>query len=161
MGRTPVCSGRLLLAVCQAGETVVRRRAQNIVLERGAHLLASLFAGADGTGPIDRMGVGFAQEAADVTTTGLKAPDDPDIPAAALSSAVEADDFTIATDPDARLVRVTVAALFKPSTELKGVTEAGLFAGERLYNQVVFEPVTLHPGQDVTLFWEIDFPFGH
>ena len=51
--------------------------------------------------------------------------------------------------------------VFKPTVELVDVTEAGLRAGEKLYNQVVFEPVTLRPGQDITLFWEIDFPFGH
>jgi hypothetical protein len=30
-----------------------------------------------------------------------------------------------------------------------------------LYNQVVFDPVDLHLGQDVTFYWEVDFPFDH
>ena len=57
--------------------------------------------------------------------------------------------------------RTQAADRFQPTVELTGVTEAGLLAGDKLYNQVVFEPVTLRPGQDVTFFWEIDFPFGH
>ena len=52
-------------------------------------------------------------------------------------------------------------APFKPTVDLTDVSEAGLLAGDVLYNQVVFEPVTLRPGQNVTFFWEINFPFGH
>jgi hypothetical protein len=26
---------------------------------------------------------------------------------------------------------------------------------------VVFEPVTLRVGQDITFFWEVDLPYGH
>ena len=59
------------------------------------------------------------------------------------------------------VVQVVVSSVFHPTVVLQDVTEAGLMAGDRLYNQVVFEPVTLRPGQDVTFFWEIDFPFGH
>ncbi len=59
------------------------------------------------------------------------------------------------------MIKVIVNALFKPTVELKDVSEAGLLAGDVLYNQVVFEPVTLRPGQNVTFFWEINFPFGH
>ena len=78
----------------------------------------------------------------------------------ALQSKVDPNDFIIASDQPGT-IRVSVNALFKPTVELKDVSEAGLLAGEVLYNQVVFEPVTLRPGQDVTFFWEINFPFGH
>ena len=47
-----------------------------------------------------------------------------------------------------------------PVVNLPDVTEAGLLAGEELYNQVVFEPVTMQASQNITFFWEIDFPFG-
>jgi hypothetical protein len=157
----PVNRGRLRLEVADRHGTVTVRRGSNIVLAGGAQLVAQLFSGAAGAGPIDRVSVGFGQAGADVGATGLTPPPDTNIPASALSSPVAAADFAIATDDDARLVRVTVATVFKPTSELKDVTEAGLLAGDHLYNQVVFEPVTLRLGQDVTFFWEIDFPFGH
>jgi hypothetical protein len=161
MGQTPVSRGRLRLAVRDRDGAVTERRATNVVLQGGAQVVASLFAGAAGAKPIDRIGVGFGVEGADVAATGLTPPADASIPAAALSTPVAPADFAIATDADARLVRVTVAPIFKPTVDLADVTEAGLLAGDSLYNQVVFEPVTLHVGQDVTFFWEIDFPFGH
>jgi hypothetical protein len=160
MRAIPISRGRLRLHVRDGGGLTVRR-AGNVVLARGAQVVATLFAGAAGATPIDRVGVGFGVETADVGATALTPPPDGSIPANALSAPVEPDDFSIATDADERLVRVSVATIFKPTVELKDVTEAGLLAGERLYNQVVFEPVTLHVGQDVTFFWEIDFPFGH
>jgi hypothetical protein len=162
MDTRPVIRGRLRLEVRDRDALVVAtRRAHNLVLERGAQVVAALFSGAHDAGPIDRIGVGFAKEGADARATALTAPDDTDIPAAALTSPVAAADFTIATDAEARHVRVSVAARFVPTVDLTDVTEAGLLAGERLYNQVVFEPVTLRVGHDVTFFWDIDFPFGH
>jgi hypothetical protein len=161
MGQIPVSRGRLRLSVRDRDGRVQTRHATNLVLQSGAQVVAALFAGAAGAAPIDRVGVGFGQAGADVDATALTPPADGAIPAAALTTAVASSDFAITTDADARLVRVSVAPVFKPTVELPDVTEAGLLAGERLYNQVVFEPVTLHVGQDVTFFWEIDFPFGH
>lgn len=161
MRATPLSRGRLRLRVRDAGSRVTVRRATNVVLQGGAQVVAALFAGAAGASPIDRIGVGFGVEAAGDAATALTPPPDGAIAAQALTTPIEPADFAIATDADARLVRVSVATVFKPSVELKDVTEAGLLAGESLYNQVVFEPVTLRVGQDVTFFWEIDFPFGH
>ena len=45
--------------------------------------------------------------------------------------------------------------------DLDAVSEAGLLSDDTLYNQVVFEPITLKAGQEISLFWEIDFPYGH
>jgi hypothetical protein len=153
--------GRLRLTVrSRQGVVLAVRRAHNLVLRRGAAVIAGLFAGAAGATPINRIQVGFATEAATSELTSLTPPADAAIPAAALVSPIAAADFTVVTDrPGA--VQVLVSSLFKPSVELKDVTEAGLLAGDALYNQVVFDPVTLRPGQDVTFFWEIDFPFGH
>lgn len=161
MQARPMIRGRVRLEVRQAGEPVAARTAGNVVLAGGAQIVASLFAGADGAGPIDRVAVGFAQEGADVGATGLTPPADGAIAAAALSSPLDKAQFTISTDDDARQVRVSIAARFTPTVDLEQVTEAGLLAGERLYNQVVFDAVTLRVGQDVTFFWDIDFPFGH
>ena len=153
--------GRLHLKVrgC-TGVLIAERHSRNIVLRQGATIVANLFAGQAGVAAINNMQVGFGQEGATAETTALVPPDDNTIPAAALISAIAPTDFTIVTD-NPNGVQVLVSSVFKPTVMLTDVTEAGLLAGDKLYNQVVFEPVTLRPGQDVTFFWEIDFPFGH
>lgn len=153
--------GRLLLRVHDGdGVLLAERRTRNIVLRQGAAIVAALFAGQAGAKAIDNVQVGFAKAGATADTTTLVPPDDAGIAAEALTSAIAPTDFSLITD-QANGVQVLVSSVFKPTVELIDVTEAGLRAGEKLYNQVVFEPVTLRPGQDVTLFWEIDFPFGH
>jgi len=162
MHRTlPPPRGRLRLVVRDDGVDIAERAARNIVLQAGAELVALLFAGVEGAKPIDTVAVGFGREGADVGTTTLTPPSDPDIHASELRSPVQPNDFSVNTDGSGRNVRVSVATVFQPTVELTDVTEAGLLAGDKLYNQVVFEPVTLRPGQDVTFFWDIDFPFGH
>ena len=153
--------GRLHLVVrSRHGGVVAERRAGNIVLRQGAALIAALFAGVAGATAINRIQVGFATEAATAELTALTPPGNAAIPASALVSPIVGTDFSVVTDrPGA--VQVLVNSVFRPSVELPDVTEAGLLAGDNVYNQVVFDPVTLRPGQDVTFFWEIDFPFGH
>jgi hypothetical protein len=150
--------GRMRLLVRdEAGAAVAERRAANIVLRQGAAIIAGLFSGAAGSRPVDEVQVGFGREALDVGATALDAGD---VAAELLRSPIPADAFQIKADrPD--LVHVAIASVFRPTAQLDDVTEAGLLAGGKLYNQVVFEPVTLRAGQDVTFFWEIDFPFGH
>ena len=153
--------GRLWLRVAERGRTIAERRVHNRVLRAGAGLIAGLVAGSAGFGKIDAVGIGFATEPGGADLAALTAPD----PALAIApeslrSALAEEAFTIAGDGE-NAVRLEIAALFRPAQELAGVTEAGLLAGARLYNQVLFEPVTLRPGQDVTFFWQIDFPFGH
>jgi hypothetical protein len=154
--------GRMRLRVQDAGgRPVAERSAGNMVLRGGAALIARLFAGAAGGAPINAIGIGFAQNPGSAELMALLPPPaDLGIPAEALRTPLPAESFAIATDR-AGSVRVDVAATFKPIREIAGVTEAGLLAGDILYNQVIFEPVTLTVGQDVTFFWEIDFPFGH
>jgi len=157
----PRSRGRLRLEVRDLdGALVAERRAHNVVLRGGAELVAGLFAGEPDFGPIDTIRIGFGQEAADVDATALTPPDE-ELAPEVLTGAVGADDFTVETDASARLVRVSIAATFQPTVDLQDVSEAGLLAGDNLYNQVVFEPVALRVGQDVTFFWEVDFPFGH
>lgn len=157
---TSVPKGKLTLVVYSPeGLPLAYRRARNIVLRNGAGLIAKLFAGAPNTAAVNQVRVGFAKEAASTEVTALTPPEG-NIKPEQLVSAVQPKDFTIITDQPGA-VKVMVSATFKPSVELQNVSEAGLMAGDVLYNQVVFEPVTLRPGQDVTFFWEIDFPFGH
>jgi len=154
-------TGRLRLTVRSAdGALAAERRAHNTVLRGGAHIVARLFAGQDDPAPIDAVGVGFGQDVADIEATQLTPPPDGAIPAEALRGPIGADGVSITSDQPNAVV-VSIAARFTPTVELPDVTEAGLLAGDRLYNQVVFEPVTLRPGQEVTFFWDVEFPFGH
>lgn len=153
-------AGRLTLTVrAPGGEIVAAREARNIVLRGGAELIARRFAGVDGAGPVDRVRIGFGRDVAAADTTALTAPADGAIPAAALETPLAASAFMIASDRPG-LVSVAVSAVFTPTVDLADVTEAALASTDRLYNQVVFEPVQLRVGQNVTFFWQIDFPFG-
>jgi hypothetical protein len=152
--------GRMHLHVRASGSVLIAERAaRNIVLRQGAAVIAALFTGAAGAAPVNTIQVGFAKESATPELAALTPPADASIPATALRSSVAPADFKIVADR-AESIQVLITSVFKPTVELAEVTEAGLLAGEKLYNQVVFEPVTLRPGQDVTFFWEIDFPFG-
>jgi hypothetical protein len=157
--RAGLIRGRLRLEVRAGGALIARRAGSNAVLRGGAELVARRLAGLEAES-ITAVGLGFGTESADLGAVALTPPTDPGIPPEALRSPVAATDATVATDrPD--VVALSLATLFHPTLALDGVTEAGLFAGDRLYNQVVFEPVSLKVGQDVTFFWDIDFPFGH
>lgn len=152
--------GRLLLTVQEPdGHVVARRQAHNIVLRGGAELIARRFAGVEGTGPIDRVRVGFGHDVVSADTTSLTPPADGAVPASALETALSPAAFSITADKPS-VVSVAVSAVFVPTVDLTDVTEAALAAADRLYNQVVFEPVQLRVGQNVTFFWQIDFPFG-
>ena len=152
--------GRLTLTVRSVDDEVVAvRRATNMVLRKGAGMIARLLTGAPGSKPINQVQVGFAREAATAELTVLTPPEG-NIPVAALRSLLTPDSFQIATDKPGN-VEVSVAAVFTPAVDLEDVSEAGLLADDDLYNQVVFEPVTMRAGQNITFFWEIDFPFGH
>lgn len=157
--QTPKITGRLHLTVRRAdGGIACERRARNLVVRGGAEAVARRVAGKEDAEPINRIRVGFATEAADVEVTALTPPEGESDPAA-LETEITADQFSVDATQTG-FVRLAIASVFTPTVDLKNVTEAGLFAGERLYNQVVFEPVTLLVGQDVTFFWEVDFPFG-
>ncbi len=140
------------------GAVLAQREAYNQVLRNGAKVVAQLFSGKS-TQAINRIQLGFATEEAAADAVALTQANPP-LAVSALSSPVAPGAFTIDTTPSS-FVRVAVNALFVPSVALDKVSEAGLFAGDDLYNQVVFEPISLEPGQNITFFWEIQFPFGH
>jgi hypothetical protein len=153
-----VIHGRMRLEVRDRGVLVAQREASNIVVRGGAELVALRFAGQD-CPPIDRVSVGFGRDVTNLDATELTPPAGT-IDPAALSSPIAPADFKVATDRPA-IVVVSLASVFHPTVDLPDVSEAGLLGGDRLYNQVVFEPIRLRVGQDVTFFWEIHFPFGH
>jgi len=159
MSDTRTFGARMRLEVRDGRDVIATREAQNIVVRAGAQLVALRVAGQD-SAPIDRVRVGFGHEIADVEATGLSGPATGSFDPAALTSPIAPEDFTVAIDRPSVVV-ISLSSLFHLTVDLPGVSEAGLFAGDRMYNQVVFEPVTLRVGQDVTFFWEIQFPFGH
>lgn len=148
--------GRLTLTICAAdGRLVARREARNLVVKGGAQLIADLFSGKAAT-PIDRVRVGFGKASAAVASDRLDAPQ-PHPPN--LEAPLTKENFTVDVTGQTA-VSVRISAPFTPSADVAGVTEAGLFAGNILYNQVVFEPINLAVGHVITFFWQIDFPFG-
>lgn len=150
--------GRLVIAETAGAVRHVHRRAGNMVLRQGAVAVAALFTGAATARPITALRVGFGEGTIDPETTALTPPEGT-IPPEALQTAIAAAAFSLRTDlPD--IVQVAIAAPFQPSVDLPRVSEAGLIAGETLYNHVSFEPLDLEAGREITFFWEIDFPFG-
>jgi hypothetical protein len=148
---------RLHLQLTDAGgRLVAEREAHNAVLQSGATLLARLFA-AQGTG-ISHMAVGRSD-----------APETEAFATASLSEATEvpvtADAFTIdAPDPVRRVVRVRVRATVPAADAVGTLREAALVSrsgdATTLYNRVVFSPIEKGSDHELTLFWEIAFPYG-
>ena len=138
------------------GRVIEQRDACNAVLQGGAGLLARLFAG-QGSG-ITHMGVGTSDvpESETFGTTSLAGVTEVPIPA---------DAFQIdAPDPVKRVVRVRVRGTV-PATEAVGtIREAALVArsgdATTLYNRVVFAPIEKGDDHELTLFWEVGFPYG-
>jgi hypothetical protein len=150
-----------------AGSVVGTRDARNSVMRAGAELVANLFAGKV-TVPITHMGVGTSGEptpdqfsSASLTTAG-GTPDtslqgDTDVP-------IAPGDFIIKTDPDHRLVRVQLHATLPPAAAVGTLREAGLLskkdAQSSLYNRVTFAPIEKQDDHELTMFWEVTFPYG-
>jgi hypothetical protein len=149
--------GRLTLTIrSREGALVATRSARNLVVRDGAALIAALFSGRPAT-PIDRIRIGFGDHAT-AESKALTAPT-PAVEAAALEAPVKSDNFQVDT-AGAGAVKVSISVPFEPKQDFSSVSEAGLFAGNTLYNQVIFEPIAMSKGQAITFFWQIDFPFG-
>jgi hypothetical protein len=148
------------------GAILAVREAHNAVMRNGARLIAQLFAG-QGAG-ITHMGVGTssAPESEDFATEGLSNDTVGDL--VPLQSPTEAElppeAFTIELDETQRVVRVRVRGTLPPSAAVGTVREAGLISrsGETaiLYNRVIFASMVKGDDHELTLFWEVTFPYG-
>jgi hypothetical protein len=148
------------------GRVVVSRSALNSVMQGGAGLVASLFAGAGS--PISHMGVGTndAPESEAFSTTALS--NDAAGGGQPLTGDTEApippEAFSSEVDTARRVVRMRVRGTLPDDAAVGVVREAGLLAkgGDApvLYNRVTFAPVTKGADHELTLFWEIEFPYG-
>jgi hypothetical protein len=140
----------------RAGRTVAVRQGANSVLRGGADLLARLFAG-QGVG-ITHMAVGTSDtpEGDAFATTELTA---------ATEVAIPPEAFQIdPPDPVRRVVRVRVRGTVPAPDAIGTLREAALLsridADATLYNRVTFAPIEKTGDHELTLFWEIGFPYG-
>lgn len=147
------------------GRVVQRRREHNAVMESGAQLIADLFAGfGDG---ITHMGVGTNGLAPDdVAISALANEADGDVPALTgdTTAPIPGTAFSTTVIPEKRVVRLRVRGTLPDDAAVGTIREAGLLSVSDdetvLYNRVVFAPISKGDDHELTLFWEIDFPFG-
>ncbi|WP_437569794.1 hypothetical protein [Sorangium sp. So ce542] len=157
--------GRLHLTL-RSAEGVTERRAGNAVMRGGGELIARLFAGKGS--PITHMAVGTsgAEEAETFSTASLAngGADGVEPLTGGTEVAIPADSFTIDVDPTKRVVWVRLRVTVPGAVGVGTIREAGLVsrAGDTavLYNRVTFAPVTKRSGDELTLFWEVSFPYG-
>lgn len=148
------------------GVRVAERRARNSVMRSGAELVGRLFAGG-GTG-ITHMAVGTSDDQPEgFTTTALANSDGAGGLGlvGATEAAIAPAAFTTVTDETRRLVLVRVRATLPPDAAVGKVREAGLVAradgGDAvLYNRVTFAPIGKGDDHELTMFWEVSFPYG-
>jgi hypothetical protein len=157
--------GRLTLELkSQAGELLAHVRADNAVMQAGGKLVASLFAG-KGT-PITHMGVGTsdAPDGDQFATTQLTPGTGTDALQGATDVAIPADAFTIDTDATKRVVWVRARITVPAGSATGTLREAGLLSktasASTLYNRVVFAPIVKRASDELSMFWEVSFPYG-
>ncbi|MET0389435.1 MAG: hypothetical protein ABW321_25900, partial [Polyangiales bacterium] len=159
------------------GQLVLRRAAKNTVVSSGAELLANLFCGKLLT-PVNGIAVGTNNiplsppfELGDLTST-----DSSGQPALTRAAAViPIADFSIDRPEGEQRVRVTVrsvlpadAAVHPDETQdpaylgeaALGVLSADGTRLEHIYNRVVFDQIPKDRRHELSLYWEISFPFG-
>lgn len=149
------------------GEVVETRFARNSVMRTGAELLARLFS-QGGTAGITHMAVGTSstEETGTFETTALKNDADEGTPVltGGTETAVSPGDFTVETDLDKRVVRVRVRATLPNAAAVGTLREAGLVGrtgdASFLYNRVIFAPIEKRNDHELTMFWEVTFPYG-
>jgi hypothetical protein len=145
------------------GELVAVRDATNAVMQAGAQLVARLFAGQGA--PITHMGVGTSDaEETDAFST-LTLANGGDAPlTGATEAAIPPEAFTFEVDTVHRLIKVRLRGTLPAAAGIGLVREAGLLSrsGETgvLYNRVTFAPISKGNDHELTLFWEVSFPYG-
>lgn len=144
-----------------SGNQLDERRATNTVMRSGAQLLADLFAGTGS--PITHMAVGTSDSAPDDVERSELANDatgdDPPLEGET-RAAIAADAFSAEVIPERRVVQVRVRGTLPADAAIGRIREAGLVANDALYNRVIFAPIDKQDDHELTLFWEVEFPFG-
>jgi len=148
------------------GAVLAVRGGGNAVMRSGGDLVARLFAGQGA--PITHMAVGTddTPESGDFATAALRNEAVGDVPAlaGAVEAAIPPDAFTFETDTARRVVKVRLRATLPANAAVGIVREAGLLARDgdtaTLYNRITFAPVTKGDDHELTMFWEVSFPYG-
>jgi hypothetical protein len=149
------------------GQVLATRDCSNSVMRGGARLIADLFAGRGS--PITHMGVGtsdtpesdaFATEALSNDAIGDEAPLDGGTEATIPIEAFQPPEI----DEARRVVRLRLRGTLPAPAAIGTVREAGLLARDDanavLYNRVTFAPIQKGGDHELTLFWEVSFPYG-
>ena len=148
----------------QAGEVIAERYAENAVMRAGAQLIADLFAGRGV--PITHMGVGTSDAPETEAYATLTLTNDP---GEMLQGGTEAPIppeafFPAEVEESRRLVRLRVRGTLPSAAAVGTVREAGLLARQGdtavLYNRVTFTPILKGEDHELTMFWEVTFPYG-
>ncbi|MGE0824805.1 MAG: hypothetical protein AB7P18_22135 [Candidatus Binatia bacterium] len=148
------------------GQMVAEREGYNSVMRSGAELLARLFSG-QGVA-ISHMGVGISDAPeTDAFATTTLSNDTPGLQplSGGTEVAIPPEAFQIdPPDETKRSVRVRVRATLPAIAAVGVVREAGLLSRDGevtvLYNRVTFPPVTKADDHELTMFWEVSFPYG-
>jgi hypothetical protein len=147
------------------GTVLATRAAHNTVLRSGGQLIAELFTGAGG--PITHMAVGTSDaDPTSVTVAGLGNDDGAGQPGitGGTSAAIPPEAFSTTVDEQRGRVLVKIRATLPDAAGVGTLREAALVSrqgdADVLYNRVVFTPLTKGADHDLTLFWEVEFPFG-
>lgn len=167
--------GRLTVAVRdRRGNVTDVRRATNTVFQAGATLVGELFAGQVAT-PVNGMGVGTNPQPSGppYDTVQLDTNDDGGSPLTGpVVVALVGDDITIEPADELR-VRVLIRGVI-PAEGARAadggpvrIAEAALgvlsndgTSLDRIYNRVTFEPVPKEAEHELSLYWEVFFPYG-
>lgn len=165
--------GRLRLHLTsRSGRLLAVRAGKNSVMRSGALLVGELFAGTGSA--ITHMAVGTSDAAPeDVTITALRneaVGTNPPL-AGDTVAPIAAGSIRFETDDVKRQVRVRLRATLPDAAAVGRIREAGLISRippanpgdpptDRLYNRVTFTPLDKGDDHDLTLFWEVEFPFG-
>lgn len=174
----PLCSATLRLELRErGGPPLLVREAHNVVARSGAELLAALFTSSLTNG-IDAVAVGISEEpnGPPYEISGLtraRPGGEPQISKTVVP--IDPGAFELETLDQELRVRVSLRTLIPadmavhpdPDIETVEIAEAALgTAGEdgeslaALYNRVVFEPFRKARKHEVSLYWEISFPYG-
>lgn len=155
---------RFALKLTQNGGVIAERKTRNTVMASGAQIVASLFAGSGV--PVTHMAVGVSDAAPeDTALTSLSNAGDEALVGEIVAPVAPAS-IRFETDNVRRLVRVFMRATLPNAAAVGTIREAGLIArrpdpdGDTLYNRVTFAPITKADDHELTLFWEVEFPFG-
>lgn len=147
----------------ETGVLIDQRSASNAVMQAGAGLIASLFSGQGNA--ISHMAVGTSDEPDSelFDTTSLTVADGE--LTGPTEAAIPSENFAIETDTVKRVVKVRVRATLPDDAAIGKVKEAGLISRTSetemvLYNRVTFDPISKGDDHELTLFWEVTFPYG-